>query len=681
MYAGYRQIVIKRKLSGGYSGSLLLVIQPVTEDGEILPEVAKIAKSNSIQEEYNAHQHMSQMWPNILPIIDKPAFSNDGLKGGLRYRLLGDVGTSKDERKFKIENLRSHCQQVETKTICETLRQIFDNMSQTLQQAAYPKHLTFLQTYYDFLLPVNLLIRPDQNPFPSVQRIQLDKQNICDRFALSKILPGEYICLKGFIVTELDSEKGTVTLNLPRDEHKQLAFSYRVRLDSVDTKNYSIGQTIPAIDGLILQTRKDLLSDFAQKAVQEDECSVDLSSETIQLLNRDSLQNPLRLLDEVLFDTHSVKTALIHGDLNLENVLLEFYSESNYKVYCIDVATARHDYVMHDFLRLEAEIISRILPPILEKCHLPVAQTIFSFYKQVYQQTVYRQSSCESLHRGLEKPFQMLMFIRENASHYLSSVHKDGPNKWLEYHRGVMIYLLGALKLQSLEKEGKENRQLPKRAAFWAAATMAEFLANPPSKPVFDCRKLKSVITAGGIVLGLVGLIALLSAILPWQKLLTTQPSPTPGWAYTQEFESDSVPTPEPSKMIPREHASNQTVLGQFGCDQGVATQANSFEYTIEDKVPPTDHLYLQITYSKNSPALADMLIYIDDAYCCKFRPTRPILNPPPPTPDSWDVFGTSKPIDLGPIKLGGSHTIKFETKGQKYCTADLDYFTLSLNP
>src|SRR5262249_6023793 len=72
----------------------------------------------------------------------------------------------------------------------------------------------------------------------------------------------------------------------------------------------------------------------------------------------------------------------------------------------------------------------------------------------------------------LRKLWALLRAIRRAARHHLFD-----PADLGEYYRGLTLYLLGALRYQSLSEQ--LEHPLPKRIAFWGAALAYQWLLHP----------------------------------------------------------------------------------------------------------------------------------------------------------------------------------------------------------
>ncbi|NJN96869.1 MAG: phosphotransferase [Anaerolineales bacterium] len=186
------------------------------------------------------------------------------------------------------------------------------------------------------------------------------------------------------------------------------------------------------------------------------------------------MPNPLLSYQNLLRDFLPVKNSTIHGDLNLENILVD---PATREVSLIDFATVRQGHVLHDLLRLETEVLVTLIPPILAEIGWP-AETIVPVYEQLYQTILSGDDAVSPVlpHLALGKPFEMLRVIRKMARKCLYNL-----DDWREYYRGLILYLLGALKFKALDD--LPTAPLPKQVAFWGAATAQHWLETPISQP------------------------------------------------------------------------------------------------------------------------------------------------------------------------------------------------------
>ncbi len=141
-------------------------------------------------------------------------------------------------------------------------------------------------------------------------------------------------------------------------------------------------------------------------------------------------------------------------------------------------------------------------------------------------------------------------------------------------------------------------------------------------------------------------------------------------WSLEREAEFPDEHTV--GQILDRSKASGDQVFGQFGTNSAWSTQPGSVTYRYIS-VPKTDHLFLQLRYSKYGTASVSIMVFVDDE-------KDPRANIFPQDQGDWNRFTWTEPIDLGEVE-SGVHAITFYTAGQNYGVADLDKFTLTTGP
>jgi hypothetical protein len=216
-----------------------------------------------------------------------------------------------------------------------------------------------------------------------------------------------------------------------------------------------------------------------------------------------SLPNPLLVYQTILGAPRPVNLSIVHGDLNLENILIV----NKNQVKLIDFSNTRMGHVLHDLLRLETDIITRLMPKIVVDNILPAGETIYRLYKELHSTMLWPgQYEPRLPHHELEKLFQMLVMVRYTALGYLYDsrmsfdefLNSGRTTTWKgyydEYYPALIIYLLGALKFSSLDHASEAP--VPKQLAFWGAASI-EYLRTSSSvdsshgNPVTITRRIK----------------------------------------------------------------------------------------------------------------------------------------------------------------------------------------------
>ncbi|MCL4295186.1 MAG: AAA-like domain-containing protein [Anaerolineae bacterium] len=519
MFKTFGQIAVEAEFGRGFSGSRTFRVRLVEPGGKAyLPAAIKIAPVGLIQAEWQAYQTwVAHTIPNIAHLEGSPVLLPHSQWGGLRYSLVGG-GT------FPVKSLRDYCQEATTEDLCWVLEnRLFEILGSNWWLDSRASRTFQMQSDYDLILPVNLVVK-FRDSLTADRMIVLEGHDYAPTFSG---LAGDFIRIKGFVVTKADQNRQELTLNLPSTLEGDTPFSFRIRIEEVrNVADYQVGQVIDSTQGVIAATRHSLLVEQVSRAFGEtiDPSASQLTLPDNPLLSRGrariatqpslkqnhvspnsntksgrltaahptTLPNPLLTYQNLLHDFLAVNISTVHGDLNLENILLD---PATREVSLIDFATVRQGHVLHDLLRLETEVLVTLLPPLLAEASLP-AETIVSFYRQLHQAVVHNNGIASLIlpAAGLRKPFEMLLVIRSMARKCLFNL-----DDWREYYRGLELYLLGALKFGALDDSA--HAPLPKQVAFWGAASAQYLLdlpvARPKQRPIPKPVSLKGVAPAG----------------------------------------------------------------------------------------------------------------------------------------------------------------------------------------
>lgn len=451
MFSGYQEVIVKSAFQSGLSGSYVFPVRPIRENGAELPAVVKVDRAARIEKEWYAYQEfIERRLPQVAEIRGQPVYLPDRSYGGVWYPLVG-AGA------FDVESFGRYCRRASINDIQHVLETRLCRSLETLwKQTQTTKPDMHLQTQYDSFLPVNLLIELSSPP-PHAPVHPLQPTTVRERVYGS----GDCVSLSGFQVVKVSHEQRQLSLDLPPD----YAGAYRLHVHPVvDIDSYKVGQVIDgSLVGVIKKTQVMLLLEEVQKALPE----IDATAVFLPFPGNGRLPNPLHTLPDILklsFDAH---VCHIHGDLNLENILVDADSRT---AYLIDFAQSRKDHILRDLLHLEMSVVTRLLPEALAQCGLPPS-AICDFYERLHCAVLHPEQTTAPL--GLEKPFAILQTIRRVAHRHLFKAED-----WPEYFYGLILYLLGALRYSDLDKT-----PAAKAVAFWGAAVTQKILETPPPCP------------------------------------------------------------------------------------------------------------------------------------------------------------------------------------------------------
>jgi hypothetical protein len=306
-----------------------------------------------------------------------------------------------------------------------------------------------VQTMYDSFLPMNLEV--DASPSITGFEKELSPQTAVH----STLQAGDQISLTGFRIARISQQQNRLSLDAPKDQ----PIAYRLSYFAKSVEGYEEGQIV-TLTGTVTKTRQGLLMEQAQKAMAG---GVDVTAVTLRTPSGTILSNPIHQLPKLLKQTFAARVSSIHGDLNLQNILVETQSKT---ARLIDFAKAGRNHALRDLICLETNIVTRLLPIALTEAIL-TPEAILPFYHQLH--CALRQPDKFTAPTGLEKPFAVLKTIRETAVRYLFD-----PHNWTEYYTGLLIYLLGSLKFNDLDT--LPFAPMPKQLAFLGAAAIQQLL-------------------------------------------------------------------------------------------------------------------------------------------------------------------------------------------------------------
>jgi len=271
---------------------------------------------------------------------------------------------------------------------------------------------------------------------------------IGDHETLDNLQPGDIVRLDEAYVMEVRPKRKTVTLGWPEFPNGSML---RVRFQNVRTESFPDGRKMEPFFGRVVATRKDLL----EEKIGESFPGLDLSGDELTIAGR-RLPNPLKSLKDLLQNRIRGTSSVIHGDLNLENILVG----PGGLVWLIDFAATREGHTVFDFARLEVEITTQVLAENFVKHGLGI---------EAFLEVLKNLETEVPPQKGIVGDMQTILgSVRRIAYRCLYD-----PADVSEFRKALILAYLGSLKFANLDE--LEGAPLPKMLAFSAAAVLTEF--------------------------------------------------------------------------------------------------------------------------------------------------------------------------------------------------------------
>lgn len=387
LFGGYRRVSVESEFQSGYSGARTFLALPIRDDGRTdAYTIAKLGAREAILREYeNYETYVEHTLPPVTariqgqPVILNGRRASPGNNGAaalaaLRYTFIGAPGQQP-------LSLRQALLEGDDPALLEALFRTF-GPNWWMQRRPY----TFrLATEYDCKLPAHAVLAPAQGTGDALD----------GRLALAEVdmTPGQVVSLRHFRVAARETDERAVKL---QGEAQAGQAPLRLHWLGPPPANGATGR--------VVATRKGLLQERTAGFMHP------------------GLPDPLAQLPGLLAKTVVGSRSIIHGDLNVENVLI---GPGDF-VWLIDFASTREGHTLFDFAHLGAELVAHVLSK--------------------------RYTSVEEYLAALEAEEEPLLNqLEEIASRCLAD-----PEKPQEFHAPLILSCLGALKHKNLDERARE---------------------------------------------------------------------------------------------------------------------------------------------------------------------------------------------------------------------------------
>lgn len=386
LFGRYARLVIESEFRSGYSGARALLALPVRADGRAdAHTIVKIGERRAIEREHQNYQtYVKDTLPPMTARIQEAITDPHLRMGALRYTFISEPS----QRPLSLRE--ALLKQADPALLIKLFETFGPNW--WLQRRAHPFRVA---QEYDRLLPAHLVLEPLAHARdarsstvvePTTQAFGLDL-NVDDVVRVSRFM-------------EIEQRQDGRSLSLVGQAAPGQP-PLRVRWQSLAPPNGTPAR--------VAATRATLMRGF------------------VAGLDGLGCPDPLARLPEWLTETIVGSQSTIHGDLNLENVLV---GPGGF-VWLIDFAQTRDGHPLFDFAHLEAEIIAHILAP-----QFPSAQDYLALWP------------ADASHDAPRQP--LLAALHQIAARCLAN-----PSQPREYHLALCLACLGALKYPNLDAHAR----------------------------------------------------------------------------------------------------------------------------------------------------------------------------------------------------------------------------------
>ncbi len=406
LFRRYARLVIESEFRSGYSGARTLLALPIHADGRAdAHTIVKIGERGAIRREFeNYERFVKDTLPPITARIQEapvtlpstPHTSRFMPQAALRYTFIGEPGRPP-------LSLREALLSNPDPALLEKLFSTF-GPNWWMQRRA---HTFRLAQEYDRMLPAHYVLEP----------VKEKAEKVLDGGAAPsevRLAIGDCVTVRSFPSFELRVDGQSLSLTGVAAPGQP---PLRVRWMSLAAPAGATAR--------VTATRSILLGDAV--------AGFDLHG----------LPDPLARLPALLNENVMGTESTLHGDLNLENVLV---GPGGF-VWLIDFAQTRDGHPLYDFAHLEAEIIAHV-----------IAAQIFSVtgYLSLLHAAFNPNSG--------SNPNSLLSTLHDIAARCLFN-----PSQPREYHLALYVACLGALKFPNLEP-------FPKHLLYLTAAYLSQSL-------------------------------------------------------------------------------------------------------------------------------------------------------------------------------------------------------------
>ena len=352
MFQGYSQVRVERKLQGGYSRAVVLVVTPILADNiEEAPLVVKIDRTDLILDEAKRYElHVKNSLPPLTARIeDKPTAPDTADLAGLKYTFVADhTGAPRD--------LRAVASEWPGAKLGVWLKEsLFASFGKTWWSQRRPYRFQAWMEYDWYLPPILTLDWLAEDAQHGEAAIIRDPVR---RSRLTELEYGDAVIVENFVVHKVYPDRNEIALTVGRGtEAARRAYQINIREIDQSGDTFYRGEQVEHILGGVYKTRHEAL----RSAASATQPNFDLRAETLAgIAYADKLPNPLHAYDALLDVYINGSVSKIHGDLHLGNILVG----PGDTPFLIDFAYTRDGHTLADWAALEVSLWADVVMPL-----------------------------------------------------------------------------------------------------------------------------------------------------------------------------------------------------------------------------------------------------------------------------------------------------------------------------
>ncbi len=490
--ADYDKINIVKALTKGLSASDVLYILPEKKDEDYMFKVIKVGNKFELMDEKEKYKELVEDYLDCYVARIKEEVVARGDKAIIIYtavgtfkRYLQEDGYPRSLKELIKETLKE--EKVRVTHITRVLQAVFEKLLNEIhRQAKVQKDKILLEYYCEILPPHVKAVYEDRL---SNEGKPVDKENIAIG-EISEVKPKLQGDRQGkkYEIKVLDKENFFRYDIEGQGEIQNLARDPRARKGKLITLAYRSPE-------LMKEIMNKKVSSALKKVFSQDLGNQDPFEWMKRILPVEDLKNPIDILTSLLKKKMDLTISRIHGDFNLDNILLTEEGRT-LNLWLIDFAKVRYGHSFFDYVKLEVELKTRLMADILSdlcgKIRDELLETEHSNIHKILVKTFYdfecrnpepfskmneELMNCKELLSSYQKKFhgiyRIIEHIREEA---IKNLDPERVKEY-EYFVSLFLYTLATLKFPNLE-DGKECAcvALPKVMSFVSAIAICNKL-------------------------------------------------------------------------------------------------------------------------------------------------------------------------------------------------------------